>query len=112
MKNFHIRPFSKNGCLTEEKGLKDERGEIRNENDTAYSMRELKMKIVHRARGDRQSRADSLSIALSIGAVVLTLLIIDSASVSVSTDGASVGTRHAAVPLQCDVMCVKFGPAV
>jgi hypothetical protein len=34
------------------------------------------MEIVHRARGDRQSLADSLSI----GAVVLTLLIIGSAS--------------------------------
>ena len=34
-------------------------------------MRESKIEIVHRARVDRQSRADSLSIALSIGAVVL-----------------------------------------
>jgi hypothetical protein len=80
MKNFQIRPFSKNRCLTEEKELKEERGEklscIGNAYDPAYSMRERKMEIVHRVRGDRQGRADSLSIALSIGAVVLKLLII------------------------------------
>jgi hypothetical protein len=80
MKNFQIWPFRKNGCLTEGKGLKEERGEIRNAHDHSYSMRESKIQIARRARGDCQSRADSLSIALSIlyvvGAVVWTLLII------------------------------------
>jgi hypothetical protein len=35
MKNLQIQPFIKNCCLTEEKGLKGERGETRNENDCA-----------------------------------------------------------------------------
>ena len=48
-----------------------ERGEIRNAHDHSYSMRESKIQIARRARGDHQSRTDSLSIALSIGAVVL-----------------------------------------
>jgi hypothetical protein len=48
MKNFQIRPFSKNGCLTEEKGLKKERGAIRNAHDHSYSMRESKIQIARR----------------------------------------------------------------
>jgi hypothetical protein len=80
MKDFQNQPFSKNRCLTDEKRLKEERGErlsrIGNAYDPAYSMRERKMDIAHRARGDRQGRTYSLSIALSTRAVVLTLLII------------------------------------
>ena len=76
MKNFQIWPFSKNRCLTEGKGLKEERGEVRNAHDHSYSMRESKIQIARRARGDCQSRADSLSILYVVGAVVWTLLII------------------------------------
>jgi hypothetical protein len=44
-------------------------------------MRESKIEIVHRARVDRQSRADSLSIALSIALSIGAVVLIIAASV-------------------------------